>query len=203
MKNEEHILVIPAAVIESLGAFEGFQPDVDRYLKPMLHSEQLSFQPRSQMEEDPSFKQLIPYVLMEWADDSGRLHLFRYMRGGGQGEKRLHSKYSVGIGGHISSEDADSDDVYRAGMLRELTEEVEMETAYEEELVGLIYDPSNAVGQVHVGIVHRFRLAQPNVRNRESELIDSGFVDIASVRAERDRLETWSQLCLDHLYFND
>ncbi len=58
------------------------------------------------MEDDPSFKQLIPYVLFRWTDADGTVHLFEYLRGSGQGERRLHAKRSVGVGGHISSLDA-------------------------------------------------------------------------------------------------
>lgn len=200
MATEEQILVIPAPVIESLGPFEGFQPDVLRYLDPLLKSDQLSFQPRSEMEEDPSFKQLIPYVLLQWDDPQGVPHLFRYTRGSGQGEKRLHAKQSVGVGGHISSEDADSDDLYRTGMLRELHEELVIESKYEEQIIGLIYDPSSAVGQVHLGIAHLFKMHGADVRNNESGLVDSGFVSVQEIRDQRDSLETWSQLCVDHLF---
>ncbi|QDV54802.1 phosphoesterase [Rosistilla oblonga] len=200
MSTEEQILVIPTSVIEALGAFEGFEPDVDRYLKPLLASDQLSFQPRSQMEEDPSFKQLIPYVVLEWTDAEGQVHLFRYTRGSGQGEKRLHAKRSVGIGGHISSEDADSSDLYRTGMLRELNEELVIESKYEEQVVGLIYDPSTAVGRVHLGVVHLMKMESADVRNNESGLVDSGFAPLAELIGQREHFEIWSQLCLDHLY---
>ncbi len=61
------------------------------------------------MESDPSFKQLIPYVLLQHTDAAGQIHLFTYTRGKGQGEARLHSKRSFGIGGHISAEDAPVD----------------------------------------------------------------------------------------------
>lgn len=200
MNSEEHILVVPTTVIEELGMFEGFQPDINRYLEPILRCNQLSFQPRSAMEEDPSFKQLIPYVLLQWTDSAGVVHLFRYTRGSGQGEKRLHAKMSLGVGGHISREDASGDDWYRTGMLRELNEELIIGTTYDEAHAGLIYDPSNPVGEVHLGVVHVFTLRTPEVRNRESELVDSGFVTIDEIRAQRESLETWSQLCLDHLY---
>ena len=57
----------------------------------------------------------------------GTVHLFEYQRGSGQGERRLHAKRSVGVGGHISSIDAAAghlQHVYREGMRRELEEEV-------------------------------------------------------------------------------
>ena len=100
--TEEHILVVPEPVINEIGQVDGFEADVDRFLGPILASDQLSFQPRGPMETDPSFKQLIPYVLLQWTNEQGEVMLFTYTRGGGSGEKRLHAKRSVGIGGHIS-----------------------------------------------------------------------------------------------------
>ena len=84
--EEEHILVIPASVIDAIGTIHGFESDVDRFLKPILSSDELSFRPRSRMEVDPSFKQLIPYVLLQWTDPQGGIKLFSYTRGGGSGD---------------------------------------------------------------------------------------------------------------------
>ncbi len=199
--QEEHILVVPEAVIQEIGTIEGFESDVDRFLKPILASDQLSFQPRGPMETDPSYKQLIPYVLMQWTDNDGEVQLFTYTRGGGSGEARLHAKRSVGIGGHISREDAaDGGDPYTIGMERELAEEVQLGSSYQDARVGLIYDPSNEVGQVHLGVVHRFILDQPQVTSNEADLAEGGFVSVKQLREERDRLETWSQLAIDALY---
>jgi predicted NUDIX family phosphoesterase len=187
--------------IQRIGEIEGFEADVDRFLQPILDSDQLSFRPRSEMETDPSFKQLIPYVLLEWTDGAGDVHLFAYTRGGGSGESRLHAKRSVGIGGHISREDAaGGSDPYSTGMHRELSEEVILDTDYREARVGLIYDPSNDVGKVHLGVVHRFTLEEPRVTSNESDLAEGGFVSVASLRKEIDRLETWSQLAIEALY---
>lgn len=199
--EEEHILVVPEAEIHRIGQIDGFEADVDRFLQPILQSDQLTFQPRSQMETDPSFKQLIPYVLLEWTNEAGEIHLFAYTRGGGSGESRLHAKRSVGIGGHISREDAAGGaDPYSTGMHRELCEEVVLETEYTESRVGLIYDPSNDVGKVHLGVVHRFTLHSPSVTSNESDLAEGGFVTVASLREQMDRLETWSQLAIKALY---
>jgi len=197
----EHILVIPESFIQEIGEIEGFESDVDRVLKPILQSDRLSFQPRSQMETDPSYKQLIPYVLLEWTDEDGATKLFTYTRGGGGGEARLHAKRSVGIGGHISREDAaEGADPYCSGMQRELEEEVRLDSAYQEFRDGLIYDPSNEVGQVHLGVVHRFVLESPKAHSNEPELAEGGFVSVDQLREEIDRLETWSQLAIEALY---
>ena len=198
---EEHILVIPESVIEQIGTIEGFESDVDKFLVPILGSESLSFQPRGAMETDPSYKQLIPYVLLEWTDGDGLIRLFTYTRGGGGGESRLHAKRSVGIGGHISREDsAEGADPYTTGMQRELAEEVCLDSEYSETREGLIYDPSNDVGKVHLGVVHRFVLQTPDVSSNEADLAEGGFMTIDALRAEWDRLETWTQLAIDALY---
>ena len=199
--TEEHILVIPEPVISELGHVEGFEPDVERYLGPILASDQLSFQPRGPMETDPSFKQLIPYVLLQWTNEDGEVMLFTYTRGGGSGEKRLLAKRSVGIGGHISKEDAaDGADPYTTGMQRELAEEIKLDSGYTETRDGLIYDPSNDVGKVHLGVVHRFILESPHVESNEADLAEGGFVMVDELKQDRDRLETWSQLAIDALY---
>ena len=201
VSTEEHILVVPESVVNSIGTIDGFEPDVDRFLKPILESDQLSFKPRGAMEVDPSFKQLIPYVLLESTNADGETELFTYTRGGGGGEARLHAKRSVGIGGHISREDAEGDgDPYSIGMQRELTEEVKLDSGYSEKRVGLIYDPSNDVGKVHLGVVHVFKLETPTVTSNEEDLADGGFVSVSTLKEQRDRLETWSQLAIDALY---
>ncbi len=198
--SEEHVLVVSEARFNELGKFSGFRPFSDVELAELLKPEHLEFRPRSQVEDDPTFKQLIPYVILE-ADVDGKTMVFQYTRGKGQGEARLHAKRSVGIGGHISREDVgDGTDFYRTGMQRELTEEVDVQAGYQEELVGFIYDDESAVGRVHVGVVHRLRLESPQVRAREEDIADSGFRDVEELRKAMDQFETWSQLCLRHLY---
>ena len=153
------------------------------------------------METDPSFKQLIPYVLLQWMDSDGVTKLFTYTRGGGGGEVRLHAKRSVGIGGHISREDAaDGADPYSTGMRRELEEEVRLNSSYSETRDGLIYDDSNDVGRVHLGVVHRFILDGPDVASNEADLAEGSFVSVEELRSEMDRLETWSQLAIQALF---
>jgi len=201
MSTEEQILVIPESFILSIGTIDGFESDVDRFLNPILSSDQLSFKPRSAMEIDPRFKQLIPYVLLEWTDSEGDTKLFTYTRGGGGGEKRLHAKRSVGIGGHISDEDAaNGTDPYATGMHREISEEIQLESSYRESTEGLLYDPSNDVGKVHLGVVHRFVLSTPSVKSNEADLADGGFVSVDELKADLNQLETWSQIAIKALY---
>lgn len=203
---EEQILVVPAEVFDELGRFQGFSSDVDRYLEPLLRCDRLAYKPRGPMEEDPSFKQFIPYVLMQHTADDGTVSVFAYTRGGGGGEKRLHAKKSVGVGGHISSEDAAHDNagsdegLYRRGLERELAEEVNIESAYTERLVGLINDDETPVGRVHLGVVHIFELEEPAVSSAEPELAEGQFLPVEQLLAEIDAYETWSQIAIRALY---
>lgn len=197
--HEEHVLVIPESRLSQLGDFSGFRPFCENAFQALLNPEFMEFRPRSSVEDDPSVKQLIPYVVLQ-AEQDGQSHLFHYTRGKGQGEKRLHALRSVGIGGHISQEDADGEDLYRSGMLRELSEETVIDCPYQEHLVGFIFDDSSPVGRVHLGVVHLLQLASPSAQAREADLADSGFAPIEELKNSLDRFETWSQLVLTHLF---
>ena len=198
---QEDVLVVPRSLFDTVGAFQGFSGDVAAYLPALLDPRHTSWQPRASVEEDPSFKQLIPYCVLAHRGADGALRYFAYTRGGGQSEARLRAKRSLGIGGHISSTDGEhgDDTSYEAGMRRELAEEIAIGGGWTGRCVGLINDDSNAVGSVHLGIVHLLELERPDVASRESELVECGFEPLAALMADRDRFETWSQITLDAL----
>ena len=201
--DTEHVLVVPTSVFHQLGHFQGFSPDVARYVEPLLGCEHISYRPRSEMEQDPEFKQFIPYVIFRHVDEQGRVHLFQYVRGAGQGERRLHRKRSIGIGGHISSQDGETsagEAAYRIGMHRELEEEVEIGTSYREQCVGLINDDETEVGRVHLGVVHILDVASPDVRSREVDIIEAGFQPVSELLADTSAFESWSRICLEALF---
>ena len=203
--QEEHVLVVPTEFFHELGHFQGFSKDVDRYLAPVLESGQLSYKPRGAMEEDPSFKQLIPYVLFRYTDSDGIQSLFSYQRGGSSGEARLKSKRSVGVGGHISTLDhVESEpgaaDVYRRGLERELEEEVSIDSPYEECQVGMINDDETPVGRVHLGVVHIFDVEEPLVAPREDNLADARFIPVSEILESVDSYESWSQIAVQALF---
>src|SRR5262245_37962369 len=102
----ENVLVVPTELFHQLGYFQGFSSQVDRYLPELFDPAHTSHRPRHEVEQDPSYKQLIPYVIFLHRDGEDRIHVFQYTRGKGQGEGRLHSKKSIGIGGHISIDDS-------------------------------------------------------------------------------------------------
>ena len=192
-KSDERVLVAPTALFHEIGVFHGFTPRVEEYLTRLLDSKNLSYRTRAEVETDPSFKQIIPYVVLRC---SGQI--FHYTRGKRATESRLQALRSIGVGGHISADDATLfDSPYREAMFREVAEEVRLETDYTERCVGLINDDSTPVGQVHLGIVHVFELQQPKVERREQALTRAGFASVAELRAQREEFETWSQFLLD------
>ena len=202
----ESVLVVPRELFHRLGHFQGFSSDVARYLDELLNPHHTSYRARHEVEQDPSFKQLIPYVIFRYRDRAGVISLFQYTRGKGQGEGRLHSKKSVGIGGHISVDDSTAGEAshagaaYQEGMRRELAEEVMIETRYTERCAGLINDDETEVGKVHLGIVHVFDVEQPLVRPLEADIIEAGFRPIAEILSDTSDFESWSQICLEALF---
>ena len=192
----EHVLVVPTLLFHEIGYFQGFSERTEPYLKTLFEPAYTKYRPRDEVEDDPSYKQLIPYCILRYGDQ-----LFSYERGAASGEERLKQKRSIGIGGHISASDAGkSSSAYQEGMRREIDEEVYLDTTYREQLVGLINDDQTEVGKVHLGIVHIFDLDSPKVRPRENSIIEAGFATPAQCAEDRDRFESWSQICLDHLF---
>ena len=196
----EQVMVVPTELFHQLGCFQGFNSDTDAYLNTLLDPANTKYLPRDLMEQDPSFKQLIPYCIFQHTDENGDRHVFQYTRGSGGGEARLHAKKSVGIGGHISTEDVGEASPYEVGMQRELAEEINIDTKYEQKLVGLINDDSNDVGKVHLGVVHLFSVEKPNVHSQELEIAGAGFEPLESIMQDIERFETWSQFCLKALF---
>jgi len=203
----ECVLVVPTELFHRLGHFQGFSSDVDRYLGELLNPRHTSYRPRQEVEQDPSFKQLIPYVIFRYQDSRGRVFVFQYTRGKGQGEGRLHSKKSVGIGGHISLDDCPStrssqhaSAAYQEGMRRELAEEVAIDTPYADRCVGLINDDLTEVGRVHLGVVHVLDVERPQVRPLETDIVDAGFRPVEDILADTSPLESWSQICMNALF---
>lgn len=192
----EHVLVIPTSVFHEIGHFQGFCGDIDRYLDVILDPVHASYRPRNRMEQDPSFKQLIPYCIFR-----SQGQIFSYQRGTDQGESRLHARRSVGVGGHVSTLDLDrAGTAYHEGMKREIEEEVDLQAQWTESCVGLINDDETEVGRVHLGVVHIFDLDNPKVAPREKSMINAGFASPEQLVRDLDEFETWSQICLRHLY---
>jgi predicted NUDIX family phosphoesterase len=195
---EENVLVIRRSLFEELGSFQGLNFEPEKYLKAILSRGSNFFILRREAENDPGYKQIIPYALI--AFEKTVLH---YVRGKKAGEQRLVAKGSIGIGGHMNETDeslfALDEQAYRAGVEREVNEEIKIDTSFEDRIVALLNDDSTEVGRVHLGIVHIFKLKEPKVQKREAMITGVSFLTKEELMARRESLETWSQLCLDSL----
>ena len=194
--SEENVLVVRRGLFDEMGSFHGLNFEPEKYLRALLSRGNNFFLPRAEAENDPSYKQIIPYALIVHGET-----VLHYVRGKKAGEQRLVSKGSIGIGGLMNDTDeslfAWDESAYRAGVEREVNEELKIETAFEDRIVALLNDDTTEVGRVHLGIVHIFQLAEPKVQKREAMITNLAFLTKEELRARREQLESWSQICLD------
>ena len=195
---EELVLTFPRRLLDDIGSFQGLRTDIAPYVPRILEAQNTRYVPRSLAEDDPSLKQIIPYVLVRRGGT-----LLHYVRGKGSGEKRLVAKGSVGIGGHINHRDEDlfgsGTDYYEEAVQRELHEELLIDADLTTRIVALINDDSTPVGQVHFGVVHVCELGDQHVSRGEPCITELQFLGPVELRTRRDAMETWSQLCVDFI----
>ena len=193
---DENVLVVRRSLFDELGNFQGLNFEPRRYLNALLSRGNNLFLPRAQAENDPNHKQIIPYAIITHRDT-----VLHYVRGKRAGEQRLVAKGSIGIGGHLNDADetlfAWDEEAYRAGVEREVSEEIKIESPCEDRIVALLNDDTTEVGRVHLGVVHVFHLSEARVQKREAMITSLEFLSKDEVRARRDALENWSQICVD------
>ena len=196
--SDEMILVVPRSEFDRLGAFSGLHFDVEHYLHAFLTPPTPRFMPRPAAELDPNFKQIIPYAIFT---HQGRI--LSYVRCGKGGEKRLATKRSIGIGGHMNDTDSAGATfdlaAYNRALQREIGEELRLGTAYKQRAVALLNDDSSEVGRVHIGVVHIFECETDAVECGEAVITELEFLDQTKLATLRDEMETWSQICFDDL----
>lgn len=199
---DEVILVIKRedlfGVDDSL-AFQGMLTD-DEQVTALANNLEDSFTSmrRGDAENDPTFKQPIPYTVVRREDE-----VFVYKRLAAGGEQRLHDKYSIGVGGHMNPSESG---VNMFGMAlienieRELGEELDIETETIEVSVShLINDDSDDVGKVHLGIlVFATVNADAKVSVKETDQLVGEWLKIEELRLPEnfDKLENWSKIAL-------
>jgi predicted NUDIX family phosphoesterase len=195
---DENVLVIRRSLFDQLGSFQGLNFEPAKYLNMLLSRGNNFFIPRAQAENDPTHKQIIPYVLLAFKNK-----VLYYVRGKKAGEQRLVAKGSIGIGGHMNETDeslfALDEQAYRVGVEREVNEEIKIDTQFEDRIVALLNDDATEVGRVHLGVVHIFKLAEPKVEKREAMITNLAFLTKDELMARRESLESWSQICVDSL----
>jgi predicted NUDIX family phosphoesterase len=193
MKHDENILVVPRSkLFTDPTAPQGFLKleNFDDVQQKIEASKE--FLPRSFMELDPSYKQIIPYLIFMHEEK-----LFLMQRAGSAGEQRLKNKYTLGIGGHIRERD-----IAGATMFDWATREFHEEVAYQGNLdirpLGLINDETNAVGQVHLGFAFLLLGDSPDIAIK-SELAQGALYSLEQCKQFFEHMETWSQIAFAYL----
>lgn len=180
--HTEQVLGIARALVPGGLKWRGVRgTSLDPYLAAVR--ELGTFRPRPEAETDPSWKQVIPYLVLR---DGERILLMRRTRAGG--DARLHERYTIGIGGHVNPQDSDP----LAGLRREWVEEIEADFEPAFEPLGVLNDDDNAVGTVHLGLVYSADAGGRKVAIKEQDKLEGGFATFAEVNAVVTRLETWS-----------
>ena len=191
----ERVLVLPRGAVPGGCDFHGVRhadESVLALLRAAVADDGLYLE-RAVAETDPSFKQLIPYVVVRSADDVFLMH-----RTDAGGDARLHGRASIGVGGHLNPVD-EGEDALLAGLRREWDEELDAPWEPEFRLLGLLNDDSNPVGSVHLGVVFSVQAGGGEVRVRERDKLVGSFAARHAVAASWERLETWSQLVASSL----
>ena len=189
--HHEEVLVVKRDTLFAHDEWQGLRTvDFTKYLH-LIH-QQREFIPRGLAEEDPAFKQIIPYMVFQHQDK-----YFLMQRKSKATERRLQSRWTLGIGGHVRQEDIGSTHIFDWAR-REFYEEIAYEGELKVEPLGILNDDSNAVGQVHLGLVLLLR-GESDVIEIKEELQQGYLASLDECAKQRDSLESWSQVVLDHL----
>jgi predicted NUDIX family phosphoesterase len=187
--GDELVFVVPRSTVIGRDGWHGIRDIPLRAFLEIIGANG-RYEPRGAMERDPSFKQVIPYLVLR---DGERYFLMKRTRAGG--DARLHDLYSIGVGGHLNPGDGG----LLAGLTREWDEELVADFLPEFRLVGLLNDDTTDVGSVHLGAVFEADAAGRAVGIRETDKLEGAFADRVAVAAVIDRMETWSRIVFEHL----
>lgn len=176
-KDEEQILVVPSQIIFAKEKWQGLKTDnLDYYID--LIKNNYEFKRRGDVENDPSFQQIIPYIIFNFQD---KCFIYKYLPKAG--EQRLVDSYQIGVGGHINKEDINGNtDVLEAGMMREWSEEVDFKgNLLEKKLVGILNDDTRTVEAVHLGLVYKFFGDSSEISIKETDKMAGELVAINKI----------------------
>lgn len=188
----ERVLILPRADVPGGCDFHGIRSTRLADLQAAVRRSG-RYVDRPLAEDDPSLKQLIPYVVVR---DGERTFLMQRTDAGG--DARLHRKASIGVGGHLNPVDH-GEDPLMAGLRREWAEELDADWDPDFELLGLLNDETNPVGAVHLGVVFTVDADGRAVDVREHDKLVGSFAGADELAAVWDRLETWSRLVAEAL----
>jgi len=155
---------------------------------------------RPYAETNPDFLQIIPYVVVTRMNQ-----IFTYTRLKKGTEARLHNNRSIGIGGHVERNTSYGPfENAIATATIELNEELDIEDSSSLNIVPedfVIFDPTNDVGRVHLGLLFTCDVGTRKVTVKEKEKIAGDFYDINQLQNmyfdnEENAFENWTKIVL-------
>ena len=195
---EELVFAIPTDELWKLISYKekGLIPGNSDILKRIVQNG--VFRKRSELEEDPSYKQIIPYAIIS---NSESFYLFK--RTSKQTEKRLHNKLTLGVGGHMNPRDTtEPKDQYLINELkREFFEEVKLLNGClieDIEFIGFINDDSISVGSVHIGLLYNIHVSNKDVVINETDKMTANWIDKPDLAEFYEGMETWTKITFDY-----
>ncbi|MGO9015595.1 MAG: hypothetical protein ACLQF0_11505 [Dissulfurispiraceae bacterium] len=204
--ERESVLCIETRILKEKTKTQGFIPVSQLDLSEMLQIGPVWFAPRSVIEYDPGFRQIIPYIILKKSNS-----LLMYKRSIKGKEKRLHEQLSIGLGGHVELKDIvkskrkiDFMATLRKSALREIKEEVFLPLTLidTQQIIGYINDISTAVGRVHFGVVEVWTITDTNIKSTEESISDCRFISYEKLSRYKSKMESWSRLCVGQLRHN-
>src|SRR3989344_795383 len=171
------------------GNWQGLKTDnLDAYLA--LIKENYIFLPREEIEEDPQWQQIIPYIVFKHKE---KFFMYHYLEAAS--EKRLLNQWMLGIGGHIEPFDEGVDDVIEAGLMREWDEEVNFSgNLVQKKLVGLLNDETRPVEAVHLGLVYLFEGDTPDIKVKETHILEGKLFSKEEMKKELKESVGWAPM---------
>lgn len=188
----EQVLVVDRKALEAMLPPGEFTTEGVEEIRAFLLKEHF-FMEREKAEYDNTVKQIIPYVILRRGE---QYYLLRRLKK--QTEARLHDKLSLGVGGHINPGEAAEGDVLEAGLMRELTEEVAVETVRSLRCVGFLNENNGGVSDYHAALVYLLE-AEGEVSVLETEKMSGAWTSVPDLREVLDRLETWSRIVVEQV----
>lgn len=196
----EKVLVFPESIVQKSDFTNGYINDrkvVSNYYLQIFSSKELQYISRDAAETDPRWKQIIPYNVIKLG---GKYLVYQRSKSGG--ESRLHDCWSIGIGGHINEKDEGKTtrERYNEAWRRELEEEVDPQGVATNRIMAMLYDDSNAVGQVHFGIVHFVEFFYKSKFSfRDKSLTNFEWLNLDELKLSTKPWENWSKLVVNHI----
>jgi predicted NUDIX family phosphoesterase len=186
--KDEQVYVVPYDAVTSIQ--DGFTPMKDNGSIWSKFDGMGRYIYRYDAEYDPSFQQIIPYVIVQ--HDKTDQYLVSERIGG---EPRLQGQFSLGFGGHINPEDGTHQVLLKA-MARELSEELHHEFSSKADFLGYIRDFKSKTSE-HLGCI--FRVTANKCKVREIENLKGVWMSIDTLEQNYFRFEGWSQFIINHL----